>query len=161
MTFAMILRRFGMLLLVIWAASTLIFFVPRLSPTNPVRDKLLAATEQGASASDMTELASLALNASLPTGFFPASDAVTLEPVTVPALADDGSARWTMRAERAIVQSVDERLVTQLVFGQSTRAAQIRMDEFLPAESAPKIIMSPSWWAWIPILPFRIEVVTE
>lgn len=53
MTIAMILRRVGMLLLVIWAASTLIFFVPRLSPTNPVRDKLLAATEQGASASDM------------------------------------------------------------------------------------------------------------
>jgi hypothetical protein len=114
-----------------------------------------------ASAADLTALASLALNASLPTGFFPASDSVTLEPVTVPALADDGSARWTMRAERAIVQSVDERLVTQLVFGQSTRAAQIRMDEFLPAESAPKIVMSPSWWAWIPILPFRIEVVTE
>ncbi|MBL8699380.1 MAG: ABC transporter permease [Alphaproteobacteria bacterium] len=53
MTLAMILRRVGMLLLVIWAASTLIFFVPRLSPTNPVRDKLLAATEQGASAADM------------------------------------------------------------------------------------------------------------
>jgi ABC-type dipeptide/oligopeptide/nickel transport system permease component len=49
MTVAIILRRVGMLLLVVWAASTLIFFVPRLAPTNPVRDKLLAATEQGAS----------------------------------------------------------------------------------------------------------------
>ena len=56
MAIAIILRRVGMLLLVVWAASTLIFFVPRLAPGNPVRDKLLAATEQGASATDMRVL---------------------------------------------------------------------------------------------------------
>lgn len=56
MTIAIILRRIGMLLLVVWAASTLIFFVPRLAPGNPVRDKLLAATEQGAAATDMKAL---------------------------------------------------------------------------------------------------------
>ena len=114
-----------------------------------------------ASASDLTELAALALNASLPPGFFPASDSVTLEPVSAPALADDGSARWTMRAEREIVQSVDERLVTQLVFGQSTNKARARLNASLPEESAPEIHMTPSWWQWIPLLPFRIEVVTE
>ncbi len=56
MAIAIILRRVGMLLLVVWAASTLIFFVPRLAPGNPVRDKLLAATEQGAAATDMRVL---------------------------------------------------------------------------------------------------------
>ncbi|MBM3524251.1 MAG: ABC transporter permease [Alphaproteobacteria bacterium] len=56
MTLALVVRRFGMLLLVVWAASTLIFFVPRLAPGNPVRDKLLAATEQGAAATDMKAL---------------------------------------------------------------------------------------------------------
>ena len=114
-----------------------------------------------ASASDLTELAALALNASLPPGFFPASDSVTLESVTTPALTDDGSARWTMRAEREIVQSVDERLVTQLIFGQSTNKAQARLSASLPEESEPEIHMTPSWWQWIPLLPFRIEVVTE
>ena len=114
-----------------------------------------------ASESDLTELASLALNASLPQGFSPASDALTLEPVTQPVLNEDGSARWAMKAERAIVQSVNTAQVTQLVFGQSTHAAQRRLDESLPSGSAPRIVMSPSWWQWIPILPFRIEVVTE
>lgn len=56
MLLAVILRRVGMLVLVVWAASTLIFFVPRLAPGNPVRDKLLAATEQGAAATDMKAL---------------------------------------------------------------------------------------------------------
>jgi hypothetical protein len=114
-----------------------------------------------ASASDLTELASLALNASLPAGFVPAPDAVTLDPVTTPAVAPDGSARWMMRAERGIVQSLDEGMVTQLVSGQNLAEAQRRLSNSLPLESAPEIRMSPSWWGWIPILPFRIDVVTE
>lgn len=56
MTLWIVARRFGMLLLVIWLASTVIFFVPRLAPRNPIEDKLLAQTEQGASATDMKAL---------------------------------------------------------------------------------------------------------
>jgi peptide/nickel transport system permease protein len=56
MSFGIIVRRIGMLFLVIWLASTLIFFVPRLAPGNPVQDKLLAQTEQGASGVDMKAL---------------------------------------------------------------------------------------------------------
>jgi hypothetical protein len=86
---------------------------------------------------------------------------VILDPETNPILNDDGSARWTMRAEREIVQSVDAAWVTQLVIGRSARSAQARLEDSLPLGSAPKIVMSPSWWLWIPMLPFRIEVVTE
>ena len=53
MTFFAVVRRIGMSVLVIWAASTLIFFVPRLAPRNPIEDKLLEAMESGGSASDM------------------------------------------------------------------------------------------------------------
>lgn len=43
-----VLRRFGQLLLVIWAAATLNFFIPKLTPRNPLREKLLAeATRSG------------------------------------------------------------------------------------------------------------------
>jgi len=45
-----------MFLLVIWAASTLIFFVPRIAPRNPIQDKLLAQLEQGGGASDIRAL---------------------------------------------------------------------------------------------------------
>lgn len=56
MTVGIVLRRVGMLLLVVWLASTVIFFVPRLAPRNPIEDKLLAQTEHGASAADMMQL---------------------------------------------------------------------------------------------------------
>jgi hypothetical protein len=112
-----------------------------------------------ASASDLTELAALALNASLPSGFFPASDALTVEPTAAPQLQDDGSARWTIRAEREIVQQVDAAQVTRLVMGLGAAEAQALLDRNLPWQSDPKIALTPSWWPWVPIVPFRIEVV--
>lgn len=47
MSLGYIVRRIGLLLLVVWAAATLNFFIPRLSPTrDPIRERLgqLAAT---------------------------------------------------------------------------------------------------------------------
>ena len=115
------------------------------------------------SAADLTRLALLALNASLPSGFRAAagSDAVTIKAVTTPLLDDDSSARWTMRAERKIIQFVDPALVSQLIQGLGSRAAQSRLEETLPLASSPEIKLSPSWWPWVPIVPFRISVVTQ
>jgi peptide/nickel transport system permease protein len=56
MTFLSICRRLGMFLLVVWTASTLIFFVPRIAPRNPIQDKLLTQLEQGGAAGDIKAL---------------------------------------------------------------------------------------------------------
>jgi hypothetical protein len=114
-----------------------------------------------ANASDLTDLALLALNASIPSGQRAASDEVTFEPVTEPSLLDDGSLHWTMRVEREIVQQVDNAQVSQLIQGLGSAAAQTRLDQNLPLLSKPKVSLSPSWWPWVPIVPFRIEVVTQ
>jgi len=116
---------------------------------------------QYASASDLTELATLAMNASLPSRFHSASDAVNVKPVTNPFLAEDGSLHWTMRAERLIAQSFDAAQVTQLVLGYGVKKAQANLNENLPSASSPQIQLSPSWWPWVPLVPFRVEVVTE
>jgi len=118
---------------------------------------------QYASASDLTELASLAMNASLPSGFRAAdgADAVTMQPVTNPYVDGDGALRWNMRAEREIVQAFDSAQVTQLVQGLVKKKAQSNLDENLPSATSPEIQLSPSWWPVVPLLPFRISVVTE
>ena len=118
-------------------------------------------TARYASASDLTELATLAMNASLPSGFIPASGAVTVKPLTNPFLDEDGTLHWNIHAEREIVQSFDAVYVTQLVQGLGIKKAQRSLDDNLPSASTPEIQLSPSWWRWVPLLPFRIEVVTE
>jgi peptide/nickel transport system permease protein len=42
-----VIKRFFIFLLIFWAAATINFFLPRLSPTNPVREKLLAQSVSG------------------------------------------------------------------------------------------------------------------
>ena len=114
-----------------------------------------------ADASDLTELASLALNASLPPGFRAASDELTLSPVTKPILNDDGFTRWTIRAERRIVQQIHPARVMQMVQGLGSRQANRLLEESLLLEEAPEIHLSPPWWPWVPIVPFRISVVEK
>jgi len=114
-----------------------------------------------ADASDLTKLASLALNASLLPGFIAASSAVDVESSTKPELAEDGSIHWTIRAERNIYQQVSVLQVTNLIQGLGASEAQSRLDKALPLSSEPKVSLSPSWWPWVPIVPFRIEVVTQ
>lgn len=47
MTTTYIARRFGVFLLIIWMAASVNFFIPRMSPANPVRERLLQAVAQG------------------------------------------------------------------------------------------------------------------
>jgi peptide/nickel transport system permease protein len=56
MTFAFLARRLGLLALVVWVASTINFFVPRLAPGNPIEDKLLAELEHGGTSVDLKSL---------------------------------------------------------------------------------------------------------
>ena len=114
-----------------------------------------------ASASDLTELATLAMNASLPPGFTPISSAVTVKPLMNPIPDEGGTLHWSMRAEREIIQSFDAIYITQLVQGLGISKARSNLERNLPSSSAPKIELSPSWWRWVPMLPFRIEVITQ
>src|SRR5258706_2845931 len=90
-----------------------------------------------------------------------AAGAVTVKPLTNPFFAENKSLHWTMRAERTIAQLVDAAQVTQLVLGYGVKKAQSNLDQNLPAISSPKIQLSPSWWPWVPLVPFRVAVVTQ
>lgn len=114
-----------------------------------------------ADASDLTQLAALALNASLPAGFSPATADVSIKPVTQPTLNQDGSVNWTMRAERRIIQQIDPALVKKRIQGSGVWNAASKLKENLPLAAAPDVQLTPSWWPWMPIVPFRIDVVTE
>jgi len=56
MALGIIARRLGMLVLVVWIAGTINFFVPRLAPRNPIEDKLLAELEHGGTSLDLKTL---------------------------------------------------------------------------------------------------------
>jgi peptide/nickel transport system permease protein len=51
-----VLRRVGVFVLVIWAAASINFAIPRLSPVDPVKESLLKVTSMGGSQSEMDVL---------------------------------------------------------------------------------------------------------
>ena len=116
-----------------------------------------------ASAQDLTELAALALNASLASGFHaaPGPEALTVKLTTKPTTTADGTAHWTVRAERRIVRDVNPAQVTQLIQGIRSGLVKTVLEKGLPLEGPPQVNLSPSWWPWVPIVPFRISVVTQ
>jgi hypothetical protein len=132
------------------AAST------RLTLTMQVEFSVLYAA-----ASDLTELAALALNASLPSGFRAASEELIVKPVSEPSIADDGAAHWTVRVERQIVQQIDNAQVMHMIQGVAADRAPTLLKQNLQLERSPTVDLSPSWWPWVPIVPFRISVVVQ
>lgn len=115
-----------------------------------------------ASASDLTTLAALALNASLPAGFHPISNsALKIDSVGSPTIGEDGSARWRIRAERQIVQTINPAQIVYLIRGLSVDAARSRLEKAFTWKNEPEISMSPAWWQWVPLPPFQIEVMSE
>jgi hypothetical protein len=36
-----------------------------------------------------------------------------------------------------------------------------KLKDSLPLAAAPVVELTPSWWPWMPIVPFRISVVTQ
>ena len=133
-------------------------------PGAPSKDLTLTMqvefSERYASASDLMEFAALALNASVPPGFSATPQAITVTPAGTPSSTKDGSTRWTIRVERQIVQQINTARVMQLVQGVSSSHAQTLLAANLPLEGAV-IHLAPSWWPWMPIVPFRISVVTK
>jgi hypothetical protein len=49
----------------------------------------------------------------------------------------------------------------QMIQGIRSSRAQSLLERNLPLEDSPVIDLSPAWWPWVPIVPFRISVVTE
>ena len=66
-----------------------------------------------------------------------------------------------MRAERKILQQINPALVTKMVQGFGAWNVKSKLKENLPLAAAPKVQLTPSWWPWMPIVPFMRSVVTE
>jgi hypothetical protein len=86
---------------------------------------------------------------------------LSLEPVTSPVRNDDGNTRWTIRAERRIDRQINHAQVMQMIQGLGLQPARAALEHGLPLAAAPEIHLSPDWWPWVPIVPFRISVTTQ
>ncbi len=110
---------------------------------------------------DLDELAHVVLEANLPEGFIPIDDSVTFTRLTRPTLEEGESIRWQMLVQQDIRAHLKEPQTIQLVLGQTPAQAQARLTKSLPLQASPNIVVSPSWWPRLPILPFRVSILYQ
>lgn len=111
--------------------------------------------------SDLVNVAMATLDASLPGGYMPLPETLTIQPLTQPVMAGSDTAHWKVRAQRVLraYRPTDE--IVGDVQGRPVSQAVRVLKERLPMQNEPQVLLSPSWWFWMPSLPFRIEVVTQ
>ncbi len=118
-------------------------------------------TGQYASGSDLSELAFLALSASLEDGFSPTQELPEYHTIGMPVTDGTGRTSFQLRLERPIRRTVDVRRVLLLVQGQPMESAVARLEDSFKLTSPPVIKLTPGWWPWLPLLPFRMSVVIQ
>lgn len=114
-----------------------------------------------ASGDDLSALAALALNAALESGFSPASAQPKLTLFVNPSTDADGRTHFSLQMERPIVRAIDPRRVPYLVQGLRVESALARLSESFALAAPPQIELSPRWWPWLPLVPFRVDVAIQ
>ena len=70
-----------------------------------------------------------------------------------------GVIHFGLQLEQKLAHEIDLAHANALVRGLSPRAAGEVLKSQFKLARAPEIQMSPSWWPWLPLIPFRITVV--
>jgi hypothetical protein len=118
----------------------------------------LQCQAQYALATDENKLANLAMDANLPVGFEPASIGLTKTSPSLPVTDGDGITHWKIQAQRLLQSRLDPMTAVELAQGRTPAYVASRLSEAFPLGVSPKIQVSPAWWPWLPVVPFRISV---
>ncbi len=115
-------------------------------------------TAQYVAAQDLTQLSQTVLDGSLPAGFVSEPHTLTYVALGKPVVDDSGISHFTLQGGRIIVRQIEPWEVIELVRGLSPAAARRALQGNLPLAQPALVEMQPSWWPWLPLVPFGITV---
>ena len=108
-------------------------------------------------ADDLKALASSSVNASIPQGFAPSGE-MTFSPLEAPVTDSTGITRFPLQASQDTLQIVDMLQVYNLLRGRDAQTAASAVKDALSLQNEPQITITPSWWKWLPLIPFNISI---
>ncbi len=107
---------------------------------------------------DLTQLAQSLLDDSIPSGFSPQPDSLTFNAMSTPALDQGGATHFILQVGRTIERQLNFSEANTLVRGLPPGSAVKVLTSRLPLAQPPQIQMTPAWWPWMPLIPFRIDI---
>ena len=114
-----------------------------------------------AAGADLYQLGRTVLGRQVPEGFLPRPETLAITQLSPPRPDGKGAAVWKVEASWVLNAELDEAQAVSLVLGLTPENAAEQIAANLPIEGAPEIILWPAWWPRLPILPFRVQLVTR
>ncbi|KXK12839.1 MAG: Baseplate J-like protein [Chloroflexi bacterium OLB14] len=108
-------------------------------------------------ADDLQTLTSSYLNASLPEGFV-VIDEMKFDLLDAPLTDADGLTRFQLQVSQNSVKQVDVLQVFNIIRGKNLQNATTELENFFVLRQEPQISITPTWWKWLPLIPFNISV---
>lgn len=111
---------------------------------------------------DVEQVARAGLDANLPAGFRALEGSFGVTPLAAPVQdGGDEALRWQVSASRTLQADWSPERVVQAVLGRNRQEAADELQRVVALQSDPLIHIWPSWWQWMPYLPFRITVEAQ
>ncbi len=132
---------------------------PAGQPGNLLKLTMRASfTANYVEAQDLKELAEATLNAAKPEGYTALEPSMSFSVVGGPTVDDAGALHFELQVGRKVVRDIALSRANAMVRGLSPWAAADRLQAQLPLAARPEITITPRWWPWMPLIPFRISV---
>jgi hypothetical protein len=106
---------------------------------------------------DLQQLSLSTLNASVENGF-EATVLPAYKIIADPSTDNSSVSHFDLEVTRTLLRQVDEMQVFSIVRGHEPELIKDELTSKLSLRQGPEIAMTPSWWPWLPLIPFNISV---
>jgi len=108
---------------------------------------------------DLRSLAEVTLDGAVPPGYDPRPETLKFNLTPATTNGAEVPTRFELQAARSVIRHIDEQQANVLVRGKAPAQASAALESGLSLAAPPVIKLAPSWWPWLPLIPFRIDVV--
>ena len=109
---------------------------------------------------DLKKLSLSTLNASVENGFEPTA-LPAYKIIADPSTDNSGISHFDLEVTRTLLHQVNEMQVFSIVRGHKPQSIQDELVSSLSLRQKPEIAITPSWWPWLPLIPFNISVAIK
>ncbi len=109
------------------------------------------------SADDMKLLSAATLDSSVTDGFEPFGE-MKLKTLTEPKTDSSGMTHFELDVTRTLLRQVDTMQVFSSARGHNPSQIMAGLTKEFSLRKEPQISITPSWWPWLPLIPFNLSV---
>ena len=106
---------------------------------------------------DLQQMANSTLGSAAAQGYIPSGDAA-FKLLTEPIIDFNGTAHFDLEVTQYSLREVNPARVFSVVRGSTPAEAQSALQKEFSLRDQTQIQITPSWWKWMPLIPFNISV---